>query len=263
MKCIFCLSETNPHTTREHIIPASLGNEDDILDQGVCDKCQNYFAIKVEKPALSDTPFAFWRTFYGIKTKKGKEPFYQVKPSIKSDKIKEKLLHFPTFHPSYHGSKTIELEIFNTTLEKSIISSKINQLRIILSPDKIEAMGRLLSKIALEYFYLQYEECVFDKKFDSLRSYARCGANKSLWPILYCRIKGDIPVYEKNNHDDTESVEIYRYGLYEVKDRDWNFFIFQIGCERWGIYLDAPTLPEEALDMLTDVDGNRFENICY
>ena len=40
MKCIFC-SEKGPYNTVEHIIPESLGNDDTLLANCVCDKCQD------------------------------------------------------------------------------------------------------------------------------------------------------------------------------------------------------------------------------
>lgn len=70
MNCIFCDS-TGPFTTREHIIPESLDNDDLIITGSVCDSCQNYFGKEVEKFVLSKTPFAFWKVIYSIKAKKG------------------------------------------------------------------------------------------------------------------------------------------------------------------------------------------------
>ena len=42
-KCIFCKESGDIFHTIEHIVPESLGNTEDILHKGVCDKCQNYF----------------------------------------------------------------------------------------------------------------------------------------------------------------------------------------------------------------------------
>jgi hypothetical protein len=41
-RCIYCLSETGPFTSEEHIMPESLGNYDTFLPKGfVCDPCNN------------------------------------------------------------------------------------------------------------------------------------------------------------------------------------------------------------------------------
>lgn len=60
-KCSFCnadmIFESNDQniaintTSEEHIIPKSLGNDELILKRGtICDKCNNYFALNIEKP---------------------------------------------------------------------------------------------------------------------------------------------------------------------------------------------------------------------
>ncbi|WP_414849776.1 HNH endonuclease [Kosakonia quasisacchari] len=54
MKCIFCKMESTSSKSVEHIIPESLWNTKNILPAGiVCDKCNNYFSRKVEKPFIS------------------------------------------------------------------------------------------------------------------------------------------------------------------------------------------------------------------
>jgi hypothetical protein len=58
MRCIFCKQDSKDSKTIEHIIPESLGNKDHILLSGVvCDKCNNYFGLKVEKPLLETDYF--------------------------------------------------------------------------------------------------------------------------------------------------------------------------------------------------------------
>ena len=53
MRCLFCKQDSSNTKSVEHIIPESLGNKTLILPRGyVCDKCNNYFAIKVEKPFM-------------------------------------------------------------------------------------------------------------------------------------------------------------------------------------------------------------------
>ena len=69
-KCIFCKLTTGPFTTREHILPESLGGGDwAILPSGLlCDECQNRFGSSIEQQALIDYPFSFFRVFLGIPT---------------------------------------------------------------------------------------------------------------------------------------------------------------------------------------------------
>src|SRR4051794_37695070 len=61
-------------STREHVIPGSLGNDELVLIGEVWDACQRYFGKEVERCVLSKTPLGFWRVFLQIPTKKGKLP---------------------------------------------------------------------------------------------------------------------------------------------------------------------------------------------
>ena len=73
MECIFCHKDSSTSKSIEHIIPESLGNKDYFLPCGyVCDECNHYFAIKVEKELLSRPYFVSMRSRNEILTKKGK-----------------------------------------------------------------------------------------------------------------------------------------------------------------------------------------------
>lgn len=64
MRCIFCKNDSGNSTSCEHIIPESLGNTTQILPPGVvCDKCNNYFSRKVEKPFLETQGIRDLRSF--------------------------------------------------------------------------------------------------------------------------------------------------------------------------------------------------------
>jgi len=78
-RCIFCMTKTGPFSTREHVLPESLGGGDwAVLPDGLlCDSCQNKFGSEIEQQALGDYPFSFLRTFLGIPTKKGKAPWFE------------------------------------------------------------------------------------------------------------------------------------------------------------------------------------------
>ena len=71
MKCIFCKKDSSNSKSVEHIIPESLGNKSHILPKGiVCDSCNNYFAIKIEKKVLDKPYFKNVRYRNLITTKK-------------------------------------------------------------------------------------------------------------------------------------------------------------------------------------------------
>src|SRR5438874_252658 len=71
--CLYCRSN-GPFSTKEHVVPESLGNDDLILTGEVCDACQRYFGKEVERYVLEKTPLAFWRLFLQIPTKKRNQP---------------------------------------------------------------------------------------------------------------------------------------------------------------------------------------------
>ena len=67
MNCLFCKQNTDNSKSVEHIIPESLGNKEHILPRGlVCDNCNQYFAIKIEKPLLEQPYFRNIRHRAGI-----------------------------------------------------------------------------------------------------------------------------------------------------------------------------------------------------
>lgn len=71
MNCVFCHNISDSSKSVEHIIPESLGNKEHILWRGaVCDKCNNYFATKIEKELLDQPYFISMRHRNFIKTKK-------------------------------------------------------------------------------------------------------------------------------------------------------------------------------------------------
>ena len=117
---MFCRGP-GPFNTVEHIVPESLGNDSDILEGLVCDKCQNYLGREVEKAALEKTPFAFWRSFLGIKTKKGKLPSVQLSPPAKG--------RIPATHPltdeigfTAHQDGTTSVDIGTPSLVHHILT---------------------------------------------------------------------------------------------------------------------------------------------
>jgi hypothetical protein len=90
--CLFCNSR-GPYNTTEHIIPESLGNDDLVLSDDVCDSCQNYFGKEIEKFVLSKTPIAVWRAYLGIRTKGGDLPVVDLSlPKVKKGRL-------PNMHP--------------------------------------------------------------------------------------------------------------------------------------------------------------------
>lgn len=191
MRCLFCKQDSSNTKSVEHIIPESLGNKTMILPRGyVCDKCNNYFAIKVEKPFMELPEIRQLRFQERIPNKKNKMPqmeaFYNGKSLVKLGwdvKRGECMLYIDA-----------DDEIINEILYKekgnlvfpAFINETIIQSSIIVS--------RLLAKIALEALADRLkmlegslDELVDCKEFDDIRNHARRGII-SEWPCSIRRI---------------------------------------------------------------------------
>lgn len=169
-KCIFCKLTTGPFTTREHILPESLGGgEWAILPSGLlCDECQNRFGSSIEQQALIDYPFSFFRVFLGIPTKKGKPPWFDswegtIKTSLQPGAF--------GYEPSGHFKNAIE-------------DGRKSQIRILAHPLKPQMICRFLLKMGLEVVAADNPQLAFDEKFDKARNFALLGEKHDDWWYL-------------------------------------------------------------------------------
>lgn len=75
MRCIFCKQDSAASVSVEHIVPESLGNTDHVLPIGVvCDRCNQYFARKVERELLDSPMFRLLRSDMAVPNKRGRIP---------------------------------------------------------------------------------------------------------------------------------------------------------------------------------------------
>jgi len=182
MKCIFCKCDSSNSKSVEHIVPESLGNKSNFLPKGVvCDKCNNYFALKIEKKVLEIKYFTQLRHRNGIESKKGKIPRGKARVPITNFEG-EVIIHKNNLNEIIIDTKSFEL----------IKEGKVNHL--ILPFDKRPPLGnryvsRFLAKIALEMMASRVLE-VFpndQNKFadeislDPLRNYARYNPKNENW----------------------------------------------------------------------------------
>ncbi|QMW05424.1 HNH endonuclease [Spirosoma foliorum] len=73
MRCIFCKQDSSGSRSVEHIVPESLGNKSHVLPTGVvCDRCNQYFALKIEKVLLEQEFFKNLRHRNAIESKRGR-----------------------------------------------------------------------------------------------------------------------------------------------------------------------------------------------
>lgn len=215
--CIFCHKDSSTSKSVEHIIPESLGNKKYILPTGyVCDTCNNYFSIKIERDLLAQPYFVSMRFRNEIITKKGKL-------------VKEKMI-FPSISKS--------CEVVMQTTDNGLIASfyadeelseliRTGKTRTMVSPYIHEQeypntiMSRFLAKCAYEYFLYnigedKYDLCVEELLgsesdiLKDLREYARYGKGK-YWQYSQRRIYSEGDCFF--NQDENIHYEI----LHEMK----------------------------------------------
>lgn len=194
MKCIFCKQSSESSKSVEHIIPESLGNTEHILSRGiVCDKCNNYFALKIEKKLLGLPYFISLRYRNDIKNKKGRVP------PIKGILIDAE----PTILDFYrdNGENTIHAE------DKKYIEilKKRNEFSVLIPiisnpPEKEILISKFLGKVGIEALAKIGErvdggldEIINKLELDPIRNYVRYGTGIKYWDY-YCR-----PLYQEDN----------------------------------------------------------------
>lgn len=206
-RCLFCKKSTHNSKSIEHIIPESFGSKKKVLPKGiVCDSCNNYFSIKVEKPILSHASFRNIRAFNQVPNKKGKYPSLlgevsgtDLKVSLKLDKNQN-----PLIQPEFEKDRPCYNSLFADKLENSTFRPLVFPVNI--EPPSKE-MSRLLAKMALEAMaYLNCKDShwvdllVDSSHYDLIRNYARCGMGVIEWPYFQRRI---FPEETKMVHSET------------------------------------------------------------
>ncbi len=207
MQCIFCHKDSSTSKSVEHIIPESLGNKHHYLPKGyVCDKCNNYFSIKIEKELLAQPYFISMRSRNELLTKKGHF-------------VKEKLF-FPDVNRSGEvmmyttEDGFIEVVINDEELYDLIEAGKTNTMIGLHIPEPEYPntnMSRFLAKCAYEFFLYNvgkenFDSCVQELLgsendiLKSLREYARYGKGE-YWQYHQRRLYSEGDCYFNQNEN--------------------------------------------------------------
>jgi hypothetical protein len=257
MTCLFC-SSSQAFTTKEHIIPESLGNDDLILEKEVCDKCQNYLS-QIENYVLNKTPIGFWRVLLTIKTKKDKLPMVDF---TKSNPGKGALPDFSEHHDNYqlqaHADFTTEVVLPNP-LDQYLRKGDTGQLKYVITPKAIHEIGRFLGKIGIELICLDDSAKARTDEFKMLRQYVREGSLQDLWPIFHTT-DGDISaLFESVASRDQieEKVTCYSYRLLAIGP--YLVFTLKVGTDSWFICLNQK-FPHPAISSLM---GDNVKAMWY
>jgi len=241
MTCLFCNS-VGPFTD-EHVVPASLGNDDLVLVNEVCAECNDHFGRKVEAPVLSKSPLAFWRTFLGIRTRRGRQPSVDLsQPAAQKGRL-------PSIHPAHdngvgfsaHGDGTVSVDIDDPQIVQEIVNGTREQFRFVFTPNHLFDFGRFLCKVGIELLCSADPVRARHEFLDEARRFARYGNHGALWPIFHFSegCIGDLKQVTSGENGAAEEVTCYTYALLEVPP-EYLLFQLGVGTDRWVICLNDP-----------------------
>ena len=234
MRCIFCKTDSSNSISVEHIIPESLGNKEHVLPSGiVCDKCNNYFARKVEQPLLGDDYFLYARFSNLIPSKRGKIPtvkaFHPLSKSLLDIQATQNGINI------YLDKSNIE-RFTSTSIEKN------NHGNLYIPvPHKSESeyiFSRFLGKVAIEALAskaLNYPpaleiDIVDNKGLDELRNYTRYGSSKIIWSFHQREIYPAEALFY--SEEDGEYYDIpHEFTLLYTEEKELFFVIAIFGIE--------------------------------
>ena len=195
MRCLFCKQDSSNSKSVEHIIPESLGNTTSILPKGViCDKCNNYFARKVEQPFMESIDILTLRFREAIPNKRGLVPpingFSYGGISIK---VYNPLPGIPFFA---HKEKIIAIDAEPTDITKILQHCRIITPAFLddMVPLNTKTISRFVGKVAFESLAQKLSEhdggldyLIDEPSYDPIRNYVRFG-NTENWPCNIRRI---------------------------------------------------------------------------
>lgn len=255
MQCIFCHNDSTTSRSEEHIIPESLGNKDYILPKGyVCDECNNYFAVKIERELLAQPYFRSMRFRNEILTKRGRlvKETMIFPDAMKSCEV--------VMHKSDSG---LIVSFDDKLLYEEIKAGRITEMYSQYLPEPeypSSIVSRFLAKCAYEYFlYIEgsdkYDLCVREilgSKSDimkDLREYARYGKG-AFWHYSQRRIysEGDCFVGE-----DKKPYEILHEMKYFTKEYEHHpngiieaeiYYVIAIAGIEYAICISDPDITE-------------------
>lgn len=240
--CLFCFGD-GPFTTVEHIIPESLGNDDLLLRDEVCDGCQRYLGKEVENYVLSKTPIGVWRMLLGIRTKKGRLPQVDLSNPAKQKGILPELSQFHDNKVGFtaHEDGSTSVDIDDPELVRELINGERRHFRFVLSPKHLVQIGRFLGKIGIEMLCAADPEGARSNRYEDLRKYVRYGIRSEIWPVFHSVI-GDLHGLRKLSKDEhglTEEVFCYQYSILSVQNT-YDLFSFRVGVDHWIICMNDP-----------------------
>jgi len=242
MNCIFCKKNSDLSKSVEHIVPQSLGNIGHVLPKGiVCDKCNNFFSIKIEKDVLEDPYFKSLRSRNRIESKKKRIP------------IEKGIMLSPTLSEieliTHKNQNIINIKDVSQIDKIKSCSTGSFIIPIFEKPNEENLLlSRFLAKMALEALVYRgdciqewIEEILNHKDLDLIRFYARYGDNVKFWPYNMRRLYSESMRFS-NPEVESEPYEIiHEFTFINTKEKELYFVIAIMGIE-YVINLGEPSL---------------------
>lgn len=200
-RCLFCLQDTSTSVSVEHIVPESLGNTTMVLPRGfVCDRCNNYFARKVEGPFLNSPAIIAMRHLEGVGNKRGRIPGVDV---VLNNGMPGRLEREPRSPMPFR----LELEPSDAVWFVRTSPCKWPLGAAFASPDPTPTrdVARFVAKAGLEHLLHRNLghpaglEAIFGAPdLELVRKFARFGEGPKEWPIRIERIYDSNHLFEEN-----------------------------------------------------------------
>lgn len=257
--CLFCRSH-GPFSTVEHIIPESLGNDELLLHQEVCDSCQAYFGKEIERLVLAKSPLAFWRTFLRVRTKKGKLPTVDLSTPSRSKGVIQAThpVHDNLVGFTAHEDGSTSVDIDDPRIVEGVLTGSRGAFTFVLTPKLLHALGRFLLKVGIELVAGADPKEARAPRYDDARSHARFGTGDRLWPLFHFS-SGDLKDLRRVETDENgmlERVECYTYALLAVGE--YHLLHFAMGTDHWVVSLShrypdpqiKAAFPDKTLELL-------------
>lgn len=193
MKCIWCKQGSEASKSAEHILPESLGNRDFMLPAGwVCDHCNNYLALKVEKPFLESYYGQAIRFEAEIPNKKGRIPTGEaihLQSMLRVEIMKGRRDGEMSIGATKGSDQSTWVQACTQNKNGTLI------LPVATEPPNDRVLSRFIAKVGLEVLASRCidvegcnEEIVNQVGLDELRQYVRYNASSSVWPVYVRRL---------------------------------------------------------------------------
>lgn len=228
MICLFCGSPSDESSSVEHVIPESLGNTTLMLPSGVvCDRCNNYFAIKLEKPFLESAEVLVLRFHQRIPSKRGRIPELEGTIGPDAPVTVKQYADGPLIASVYASDEALDLLLNH--------GADVINFAGYDEPWNEALASRFLAKAALEALaarLVAYPEglkyVATEPQFDLIRNYARRGQGK-LWPFHARRLFDADKKWTLSNGDEIQRV--WECDILHTEKGEYYFVLCIFGLE--------------------------------